>query len=182
MCGDSVWLYSRSVGVCAWCDGARGRRLQDLGGAHHHVKLAWILTETWKKLSFPQVMMELEILGFFLTDQGQRTAGKEDNLMLNISKMSLIEQNHITYILNFLRHVSLFPQVTFLTSCLCDGWVGGGLHRHGRGCSIADGGGGEISETRLSSHRLPARTSPVAERVLDNSLAKGGVGDKSLPR
>ena len=34
-------LYSRSVGVCAWGDGARGRRLQHLRGAHHHVKLTW---------------------------------------------------------------------------------------------------------------------------------------------
>lgn len=41
----SVWLYSRSVGVCAWCDGARGRRLEHVGGAHHHVKLAWVLKD-----------------------------------------------------------------------------------------------------------------------------------------
>lgn len=61
---------------------------------------------------------------------------------------------------------------TFLTSCLCDRWVGGGLHRHGRGRSIADGGRREISKTCLSSHRLPARTTPIAERVLDNGLAK----------
>lgn len=64
----------------------------------------------------------------------------------------------------------------FLTSCLCDRWFGGGLHRHGRGCSIADGGGREISETCLSSHSLAARTAPIAERVLDNSLEKVASG------
>lgn len=69
----------------------------------------------------------------------------------------------------------VFPEMTeergrgrFLTSCLCDRWVGGGLHRHG--CSVADGGRGEIGETCLSAHSLPARTAPIAERVLDNSL------------
>lgn len=43
--GSVSVLYSRSVGVCAWRDGARGRRLQHLRGAHHHVKLTWILPD-----------------------------------------------------------------------------------------------------------------------------------------
>lgn len=42
MCGK-VLLYSRGVGVCAWCDGTRRCRLQHLRGTHHHVKLTWIL-------------------------------------------------------------------------------------------------------------------------------------------
>lgn len=67
-----------------------------------------------------------------------------------------------------------------LTSSLRDRWVGGGLHRHGRGRAVADGGGGEIGEPRLSSHGLPTGTAPIAERVLDNSLQQGGIRGKSV--
>lgn len=70
------------------------------------------------------------------------------------------------------------PNSCCLTSCLCDGLVGGGLHRHSRGCSIADGGGGEISKTCFSSHSLTTRTAPIAKRILDDSLEKGGVGEQ----
>lgn len=83
------------------------------------------------------------------------------------------------------RHV--FPQMTeerchgrFLTSCLRDRWVGGGLHRHGS--SIADGGRREIGETCLSSHSLPARTAPIAERVLDDSLEEVESGTSGSTR
>lgn len=58
------------------------------------------------------------------------------------------------------------------TSCLCDGGVGGGLHRHGCGRSFTDGGGREVSETRLSSSRLGSRTASVTEGVLDHSLVR----------
>lgn len=66
-----------------------------------------------------------------------------------------------------------------LTSCLCECRVGGGLHRHRRSRSIADRGGGEVSEARLSSHRLPGRTAAVAERVLDDGLVKADTGKSS---
>lgn len=58
----------------------------------------------------------------------------------------------------------------FPTSSLCDGGVGGGLHRHGRGRAFADGGGRKVSETRLSSDGLGSGTAAVAEGILDNSL------------
>lgn len=57
-----------------------------------------------------------------------------------------------------------------LTSRLSDAGVSGGLHRHS--CSIADGGGGKISESCFSAHRLAARTAAITERVLDHSLTE----------
>lgn len=62
-----------------------------------------------------------------------------------------------------------------LTSRLRDGGVGGGLHGHGR--PVADGGGREVGESRLPSHRLANGTAAVAERVLDHRL--GSVGGET---
>lgn len=73
----------------------------------------------------------------------------------------------LTYCFCIRRFRSCFP-----TSCLCDAWVGSGLHWHGCGCPIADGGGGEVSKPCLSSNGLTSRTAPIAERVLDHSLIK----------
>lgn len=64
------------------------------------------------------------------------------------------------------------------TSRLRDGWVGGGLHRHGR--AFADGGGGKVGEARLSSDGVGSRTAPVAEGVLDHSLERRTAVSKSL--
>lgn len=63
-----------------------------------------------------------------------------------------------------------------LTSGLRDRGVSGGLHRYGRGRSIANSSGGEISKTRLSAHCFTARAAAVTEGILDNSLEKGGGG------
>lgn len=76
-------------------------------------------------------------------------------------------------------YVSHVMRTRLPTSGLRDGRVGGGLHRHGR--AFADGGGGEVSEARLSSHSVSSRTAPVAEGVLDNRLEnRANVSDTFL--
>lgn len=148
VCGKEP-LYSRGVGVCAWCDGARRRRLQHLRGAHHHVKLTWIF----------------------------RKKGCQEHFVSRHFEFCL-QSDYVTLFHQMMKR----PNCCCLTSCLCDGLVGGGLHRHSRGCSIADGGGREISKTCLSSYGLTTRTAPIAKRILDDSLEEGGVGDKSVNR
>lgn len=80
---ESAVLYSRGVGVRAWCDGARGRRLQHLGGAHHHVKLTWILRDKRRKKSgCPQLMIELQIAVFFKLIRNMiRVKGRQKKLI-----------------------------------------------------------------------------------------------------
>lgn len=66
-----------------------------------------------------------------------------------------------------LRQYSTVQRTEWLTACLRELGIRGGLDRHG---AVAHRRGGEVGKARLPSHRFSRWAPAIAERVLDDGL------------